>query len=171
MRSFTRADLDKFYDWRNDPYVARFQGWPLPYSRDRANDSMVEMETATPGIPGQWYQIAITKKDTAELIGDCAFCPRQSGIQTEIGYTLARPYHGYGYATQAVRGLVNYLFDQQKMHRISAYCDTRNSPSFKLLQKLGFRLEGHYIENYKDGDMWASEYHYAMLRREWEASG
>ena len=167
LRAFKHSDIDAFLGWRNDPIVARFQGWPVPYSRSQAEHFFDALETTTPGDPGEWYQVAIEHRELGKLIGDCAFKTSDSGIQAEVGYTLARPYHGQGFASEAVRGLLDYLFNTLNMHRVSAYCDTRNEPSWKLLQRLNFRLEGHYIENYRDGGSWASEYHYAMLKREW----
>ncbi|MFK7803863.1 MAG: GNAT family N-acetyltransferase [Anaerolineae bacterium] len=167
LRSFTQADADAFLGWRNDPLVARYQGWQVPYPRESAERFMTALETAVPGQPGEWYQVAIEHKQLGVLIGDCAFKTAEDGIQAEVGYTLARQFHGKGYATEAVKGLFDYLFNTLNMHRISAFCDTRNEPSWKLLQRLGLRLEGHYIENYRDGGSWGSEYQYAILKREW----
>lgn len=169
LRSFTASDsdLEAFLGWRNDPIVARFQGWRLPYPRDRAQAFLTAMEASTPGQPGEWYQVAIEQKTTGKLIGDCAFKTAEDGMQAEVGYTLDRRFHGRGYATEAVGGLIDYLFDQLNMHRVFANCDTRNEPSWRLLQRLGFRLEGHYVESYRDGGSWGSEYQYAILQREW----
>jgi RimJ/RimL family protein N-acetyltransferase len=168
LRSFSRADVEPFFNWRNDPIVARYQGWSAPYSYEHALAFVTASETAVPAQPGEWYQVAIAFKTTGELIGDCAFHTAEDGIQAEIGYTLARQFHGQGYATEAVTGLLGYLFNTLNMHRVSAGCDTRNEPSWRLLQRLSFRLEGHSVENYRDGGSWGSEYQYAMLKREWE---
>lgn len=169
LRSFNRHDIEPFFAYRNDPVVARYQGWDIPFPLERATEFMIAMETATPGVPGEWYQVAFEEKATGTVIGDCAFETRPSGIQAQIGYTLARPYQQQGYGSEGVSGLLEYLFVTLNMHRVSAYCDTRNEPSWRLLHKLGFRLEGHYVDNYRDQGAWASEYQYAMLQREWEA--
>ena len=68
-------------------------------------------------------------KTSLELIGDCAFqVSEEDGQQAKIGYTLARPYQGSGYATEAVTGLLNYLFGDVKLHRVIALCDVRLRP-------------------------------------------
>ncbi len=169
LRSFTRDDVEPFFAYRNDPAVARYQGWEVPYSLQQATDFMVALETSKPGMPGEWYQIAFEHTESGKLIGDCAFQTRPCGIQAQVGYTLARSYHQQGFGSEGVGGLIEYLFSTLNMHRLSAYCDTRNEPSWRLLQKIGFRLEGHYVDNYRDRGEWASEYHYAMLQREWQA--
>ena len=169
LRPFSPTDLEPFLAYRNDPEVALYQGWNVPFTREKAIQFIEGLQTAEPGVPGEWYQIALELKETGEMIGDCAFQPRPSGIQAEVGFSIAREFHQQGFGSEAVGGLLHYLFQDLSMHRISAYCDTRNEGSWKLLQKVGFRLEGHYLENYWDGRNWASEYHYAILRREWES--
>ena len=167
LRSFTQADLEPFLGWRNDPQIARFQGWQVPYPREQGKQMIATLEKETPGTPGEWYQVALEHKELGQLIGDCAFKTAEDGIQAEIGYTLARQFHRRGYATEGVTGLIDYLFGTLNMHRVAAYCDTRNDPSWRLLERLGLRLEGHFIENYRDNGEWGSEYYYAILKREW----
>jgi RimJ/RimL family protein N-acetyltransferase len=53
------------------------------------------------------------------------------------------------------------------LHRIIAICDVENQASVRLLERLGMRREGHYIENYWFKGKWASEYLYAILADEW----
>ena len=80
---------------------------------------------------------------TGQLIGDCAAMPRAGDPgQCEIGFTIAPRYQGRGYATEAVRLLVGYLFARGK-HRITACCDARNAASAAVLERLGMRREGH----------------------------
>jgi RimJ/RimL family protein N-acetyltransferase len=54
------------------------------------------------------------------------------------------------------------------LHRVIAISDVENTASFRVLERLGFRREGHFVENLMFKGKWASEYHYAMLAREWE---
>jgi GNAT superfamily N-acetyltransferase len=69
------------------------------------------MMTAHPDTPGEWFQFAVALRATGQLIGDCAAMPRADDPgQCEIGFTIAPRYQGRGYATEAVRLLVGYLF-------------------------------------------------------------
>jgi RimJ/RimL family protein N-acetyltransferase len=63
--------------------------------------------------------------------------------------------------------LLTYLFDELKLHRVSAECHVSNHASWMLLEKLGFRREAHYVENYFSDGAYVSEYAYAVLDREW----
>lgn len=122
-----------------------------------------------PSSGGEWYQPAIELKSTGEVIGDVAFLrKRQDSRQATLGYTLAQAYWHQGYASEAVRAIMDYLFAELDLHRIIADCDSENSASVKLLERLGFRREAHFIESYRLEDCWGDEYQYGLLKREWK---
>ena len=103
------------------------------------------------------------------MIGDCAFRRlSKDHAQAEIGFTIARPHQGQGYATEALIALLGYLFDELEVHRVYANCDPDNMPSIRLLQKIGLRHEGRFIESLWLRGSWVSEDWYAILRREWK---
>lgn len=169
LRPFRDADLDAFLAYRNDPLVALHQSWDVPYSREQGSAFLALMQTARPGEPGTWYQIAIELKATGALIGDCVFCPlAEDPRQAEIGYSLMRRYQGQGYATEAVHRLLDYLFGELQLHRVRAICDVENVASTRLLERVGMRREAHFVESYWIKGRWTSEYWYGLLHHEWE---
>ncbi|MEI2692944.1 MAG: GNAT family protein [Anaerolineae bacterium] len=102
-----------------------------------------------------------------DFIGDCAFqVLADDDQQAEIGFTFSRLYQKQGYATEAVRRLLDYLFVDLRLHRVTATCDVGNVASFRLLERVGMRREAHQIENIWFKGAWGSEYVYAMLHRE-----
>jgi len=127
----------------------------------------MEMYSRTAGGPGKWYQVALELKTTREMIGDCAFKRlSEDHSQAEIAFTLARPFQGQGYAMEAVRRLMGYLFNDLKLYRIRANCDPDNKASSQLLQRVGMRYEGCFVESLWFKGYWASEDWYAILSRE-----
>ena len=169
LRHFSDSDLNDFLAYRSDPQVARYQGWEIPYEVDVARAFVEEMKAATPGTPGKWFQAAIELKSTKKLIGDCAFhIMANDALQAFIGITLAKPYWGKGLGAETCQCLLNYLFGELHLHRVVAECDVENVASFSLLERLGFRREAHLIENIWFKGAWCSEFHYAMLDREWK---
>jgi RimJ/RimL family protein N-acetyltransferase len=168
LRQFRKTDTESFLAYRNDPEVARYQGWSVPYPRESAVEFIQKMSVAVP-IQGKWMQVALELKSSGDMIGDVAFFIKHTDErQALIGYSLARPYWGNGYASEAVACLVGYLFDELNLHRVIAECDVENLPSWKLLEKLGFRREAHLVENIFFKGAYGSEYHYGMLAREWK---
>jgi RimJ/RimL family protein N-acetyltransferase len=167
LRSFQEQDIEPFRLYRSDPEVARYQGWEAPFSLEQATQFVSEMSSRTPGEPGQWYQIALELKATGEMIGDCAFLRlAEDNLQAEIAFTLARQFQGQGYAAEAVKCLMGYLFGDLKLHRIRANCDPDNIASSQLLQRVGMRHEGRFVESLWFKGYWAGEDWYAILSRE-----
>ena len=167
IRGFNDSDLAPFMAYRNDPKVARYQSWDS-CDEQQARAFIREMESAQPGVPGEWFQFAIESKQTGELIGDCGLrVDEAEPYRAEIGFTLAREYQGRGFASEAVSALLDYAFDTLGLHRVVAIVDCRNAPSVALLERLDLRREGHFVENvwFKGG--WADEYLYAVLKDEW----
>lgn len=167
LRPFTAADLPALLAYRNDEEVARYQGWNTPYTAEQAERFLQEQQNLPPQAPGEWRQLLIERQADGQALGDCAFKIGRDGQQAEIGCTLARPYWRFGYAVEAGRGLLAYLFDQLKLHRVYANCDCLNLPAVRTLEGLGMRREAHYIENLWFKGRWSSEYWYAILNREW----
>lgn len=171
LRRFTDADLPAFLAYRNDPEVARYQSWErITESEGRA--FITRQRDLQPGTPGSWFQFALSLQTTGALIGDCALHVRDDDPrQGEIGYSLARAYQGQGYAIEAIRAMLAYAFETLALHRITATVDCRNTPSFNLLERVGMRREGHFLQHAWYKGEWCDEYLYAMLRSEWSGEG
>ncbi|PZA06256.1 N-acetyltransferase [Meiothermus sp. PNK-Is4] len=168
LRTFEDRDLEAFIRYRSDPEVARYQGWEVPYPRDKAVEFLERAKAAVPAVPGQWYPMALERKDNGEMIGECAFCLLPDGQQAEMTITLSRAHQGQGLAREALERLLEYLFGELKLHRVRANTDVENHPSWQLMVRLGMRLEGTFVQSLWLKGHWASEYAYAILREEWE---
>ena len=167
LRHFTDSDLALFMAYRNDPEVARYQGWE-GISEPEARAFLQEQKEVQPGVPGQWFQIAVELKETGMLVGDCALkIEEHDESQAEIGYTLSRAYQGRGIASEAVSCVLEYAFLTLRLHRVVAITDCENVASVALLERLGLRREGHFRQNVWFKGKWGDEYLYAMLQEEW----
>lgn len=170
IRSFCDDDLDTFLTYRNEPNVARYQGWDIPYPRDKAIEFINEMKNKNPAEPEGWYQAAIVIKEDNEFIGDTAFfIKKDENHKAYVGCTIMQKHWRKGYGMEVTCRLLSYLFDEHHIHRVVAETDVENFASYNTLERLGFRREAHLIENIWFKGQWASEYHYAMLEREWES--
>ena len=67
--------------------------------------------------------------------------------QCDIGFTISTEHQGHGYATEAVRLLLNYLSPSGASTGPVPTCDPRNAASVALLERLGMRREGHLRES------------------------
>jgi aminoglycoside 6'-N-acetyltransferase len=172
LRRFRPGDAGAFARYRSVPEVARYQNWDAPYPAAAGEDFVREMMTRHPDTPGEWFQFAVVLRATGELIGDCAAGPHDGDArQAEIGFTIAPRHQGRGFATEAVRLLLDYLFGSRGKHRVVAYCDARNAASAGVLERLGMRLEGHLRESTWAKGEWSDDLAYAVLDHEWAPGG
>lgn len=157
--------------YRNDPDIARYQGWES-ISLAAAQAFIAHQAIVPLGVAGLGVQIAVESKATGLLVGDCYFqmLPDEAG-QAELGYTFAADAQGRGLATEAVRAWLTYAFPAFDLHRVRALLDVRNDRSAALLERLGFRREGHFRQSGFYKGEWCDEYLYAILREEWGAAG
>ncbi len=170
LRRFRDADLVPLLAYRNDPEVARFQGWELPFRRRDAIHLIREQQSVRPGTPGRWFQFAAALRSTNALAGDCGLIvdvhdPRQA----EIGFSFARAWQGRGLASEAVRELVGYAFSRLGMHRLVALTQDENARAMALLERLSFRLEGRLAASVWSRGRWRDECLFALLESEWSA--
>jgi RimJ/RimL family protein N-acetyltransferase len=171
LRRFQLPDLEAFVAYRSSAQVARFQSWEAPYPRKAGERLVRQMMAQHPDTPGEWFQFAVVLRSTGELVGDCAARPHTDDPrQGEIGFTIAPEHQGHGYATEAARCLLGYLFGARGKHRVTACCDARNAASARVLERLGMRREGHLRESTWAKGEWTDDLLYAMLDREWQPS-
>src|SRR5690242_1807679 len=118
LRRFSPADAEAFAAYRSDPEVARYQSWDVPIQDPLG--TVTGYGNGDPDAPG-WFQYAVDLDGV--LIGDLGLNLDENLMQAELGFTLAPAYQGKGYATEAVRGLLDHLFTVKNLHRVSAECD------------------------------------------------
>ena len=172
LRSMRESDLTAYLAYRNHPVVGRYQFWYEPLSEAAALELIRSQQVSHPGIPGEWFQFALERKAGAELIGHVALKPDEwDPRQAEIGFTLGLPHQHQGFAVEAVTAVLDYAFTTLNIHRVHAVTDVENSDSIALLERLGMRREGHFIENVWFRGKWGSEYQYAILKQEWQTQG
>lgn len=167
IRRLEAADLPALLAYRSDVELARYQSWEA-LTPEQGRALIAEMAVEEPGAPGGGFQFAVALRAGGGLIGDVFFkLLDHDERQGEIGYTLARAYHGRGYATEAVRAVLGYAFEALGLHRVIAQVDCANTPSVALLERLGMRREGHFLQHYWQKGAWRDEYLYAMLQADW----
>ena len=163
IRTFTPADADDLYAYLSREQVVRYEPYP-PFTREQAAEEALRRA----GDPNFH---AVVLKETGRVIGNLYFAP--GGFETwELGYVFHDAFWGRGYASEACRALLSEGFSSGKVRRVIALCNPDNAASWKLLERLGMRREGHLRQNIwffkdeHDQPIWQDTYEYAILREE-----
>jgi RimJ/RimL family protein N-acetyltransferase len=157
IRTMVPTDAGALTAYRNDPDVAAYQSWPVPYPAAAAGALVAEMADLGGPTDGEWVQLAIADRATDALLGDVAVHLFDAGRQAEIGYSLATAHQGRGLATDAVGAVVDHLFSRYGVHRVSASLDPDNLASERLLERLGFEIEGIARDAVWHRDRWVDD--------------
>jgi RimJ/RimL family protein N-acetyltransferase len=83
----------------------------------------------------------ITLKNRS-IIGACGIDVRDDEPTPEIGYWLGRPHWGHGYATEAIRALIDHAFTDLDHSALLAGARVTNPASRRVLEKCGFQWTG-----------------------------
>lgn len=170
LRPFQDEDLDALHAIHGRPDVARYLYWE-PRSRGETAEMLARMKAMTGiGDDGEALRLAGLRRDSGELIGDFSLrLASWEHRQGEIGFVMHPDHHGHGYATEASLVVLRLGFEEYGLHRIIGRCDARNTPSARLMERLGMRREAHFRENELVKGEWTDELVYAMLAAEWNA--
>ena len=167
LRPITLDDKNEVFEYRSNSDANKYQGW-IP-------TNILDVETFIGKLseqinePGTWFQFVIIENQSQKIIGDLGvhFFDTE-GKQAELGITLNKDFQNKGYATESVKRVVDYLFKDLGKHRIITSIDPENKSSIRLVERIGFRKEAHFIESLLVNGKWADDLIYAMIEKDWE---
>lgn len=168
IRHLTADDVSDFHAYRSNPEVTKYQSFDV-MTKTQAESFIAANAPKFFGKPGEWVQYAIEESETKKFIGDCAIKLNQDDPKTaSVGITLSHLAQKQGYGREILKAILTFLFDENGVRRIVETTDAENIASINLMKSLGFRQEGHFIENIFIKGKWGSERQFAMLKREWD---
>ena len=170
VRLLRAEDASTIAAYRSDPVVALYVPWEPPYTTERATAMIASMAGKRFEEPGDGLIMAV--EAGGELIGDAMIKHEPAGgvpdpRQGVIGYVIAPAYAGRGYATELAKGLIGRYFEDERSHRVTAWCDARNGASQRVLVKAGMRREALFRRGVWAKGEWVDECVYAALKEEW----
>lgn len=162
LRPFRQDDFDAYAAMCADAEVMRFIGDGAPLSREDAwrNMAMVAGHWSLRGF-GMW---AVEERATRAFVGRVGLYYPEGWPGREVGWALARPHWGKGYALEAARASLAHAFHTLHWPRAISLIDPENQRSIRVAERLGERLEG---EAQVRG--WRTLL-YAIERSAWDAS-
>ncbi|RXM41498.1 GNAT family N-acetyltransferase [Chryseobacterium sp. CH21] len=166
LRDITMDDKQNIFNYRSDAEANKFQSW-IPETLEDV-ESFIRRNNKEFNQPESWYQLLITDKETKAVIGDIGVhFLGDENVQVEFGITLSSSFQGKGYASEALKGIIDYLFNDLHKHRITASVDPANTASIQLMERIGLRKEGHFVKSLFWKNNWVDDVIYAVLHEEW----
>ena len=143
--------------------------WP-PDALSRANFRARIARYAEEWRADQAYNFFIFAHDET-LVGGVGVSNVRRGVAetASIGYWVGEPFARQGYMTAALPLVLDFCFNQIRLHRVEAACLPINVPSRALLLRAGFRQEGHAREYLCIAGKWQDHLLFAILRSDWRA--
>ena len=152
IREQVLSDIDGLYEIYDDDETRR-------YVEDLYEDRKAEEKYLRDYIDNQYrfheYGLwALTLKDTGELIGRAGIGIREGYDIPELGYVIGKKYRRKGYAGEALRAIISYGSGELGLDEYMAFTSPKNTPSVRLLEKLGFSRSGKDVIMGREHDMY-----------------
>jgi RimJ/RimL family protein N-acetyltransferase len=176
LRSATAQDADPTWQYRR---LESINEWLTGCPADL--DGYRELFTE-PGRLANTVIVTLGHEPDAPIIGDFMLrredawaqhdvADQARGKQAELGWVLNPAHTGHGYATEAVRELLRYCFQDLGVHRVTANCFLDNDTSLRLTERVGMRRELQAVrESLHRSGRWLDTVGYAILDDEWSPS-
>jgi ribosomal-protein-alanine N-acetyltransferase len=141
LRRLTPADAGDAAAFFGDPEVGRHTVWWGQVARHGLAGFLAQLERDM--VAREFAVWGIVPKEVGRVCGFVGLVPITAAHdRAELGYALARPCWGRGYALEAARAAVDCAFARLRPHRLEAYTSVENAASGRILDRLGFRREG-----------------------------
>jgi RimJ/RimL family protein N-acetyltransferase len=139
LRGLRGEDLDAYAGMYADPEVMRYLEDGRPLDRAAAWRSMA-------AHLGHWLlrgygQWALIERASGEFVGRAGLWRPEGWPGLEVGWVLARPHWGHGYAAEAARAAISYAFDQLDAAHVISLIRPENGASIRLAERLGETYE------------------------------
>ncbi|MEH1889224.1 MAG: GNAT family N-acetyltransferase [Nostoc sp.] len=130
------SDWQAVHKYASDHEVVRYLTFGPNSEEDTKN--FLQKEISLQGEePRQHFALAVTLKAQKQLIGICRIFTLDTGNKIgSIGYCFSKEFCGQGYATEAVKVVVSFGFQELALHRIFATSSQKTLPQHEFCKKL-----------------------------------
>jgi ribosomal-protein-alanine N-acetyltransferase len=165
LRKLSLEDVKDIFEYASIPEVSEF----LPWDRHKTIDDtiaflkIVEEQFAEL----KFIVLGIELKTENKLIGTIALRNwDKSDRCIDIGYVISNKYWNRGLATEAVKEIIKFGFEELSGNRIEAHCDEDNKASYRVMEKSGMKFEGTLRQKVLLKNKFTSMKFYSILREE-----
>ncbi|MGD6992015.1 GNAT family N-acetyltransferase [Sutcliffiella horikoshii] len=166
LREFTLRDWIEVHKYASQDIVCQYQPWG-PNKEEDSKDFVNQVIKDSTREPRTRFVFAIIYNKFMIGAGELNIRDFTNKVG-EVAYIVNPDYWGKGVATEVATLLIDFGFEELKLHRIYATCDPRNIGSSKVLEKVGMTKEGRIREDLLIKDGWRDSLLYSILEHEWK---
>ena len=152
LRRLHAGDLDAMHAYLGDPRTMLH--YPQPFSREFVREGIEKNERR---YEEHGYGLfGVELKPSQELIGDCglAWQDLDTGQELEVGYHFRRDHWGHGYATEAAKACIDFVFQETDVDHIISLIRPENLASRRVAEKNGLRITRQIVWKGLVHDVW-----------------
>lgn len=179
IRPMAAPDIDAMWQWRRLPEVNRWLGL-APDSIEAFRERYLDPERLASMhivelLPAGDDAAPVPIGDIMIRLGDgwaqLEVADQAKGVEAELGWVLDPEHTGRGYATEAIRAVIDVCFGPLGLRRVHAGCFADNEPSWRLMERLGMRREEFSRKTalHRSGE-WLDGLNYGILAEEWTST-
>lgn len=160
-------DIDDMYEYVSNEDVMKYEREEYP-----TKESYLEILKL---LSDNKLLFAVRRNDDPKVIGHIFLGKTNPAVNNEynIGYIFNPKYQNKGYCTEASKAVVDYGFLALHANRIRAACNPENTPSWRVMEKIGLKKEGllkkrFFIKNDQYGNpIYTDEVIYGLHISDW----
>lgn len=167
LRRFVIEDAVAMYqNWASDDEVTKYLTWPT-HTNLEVSQSVIK-DWINSYAEETFYQWAIVLKELGEKpIGSISVVDKKEESSTvHIGYCIGRTWWHQGVMSEALKAVMDFLFDVVDANRIEARHDPRNPNSGGVMKKCGMQYEGTLRSSDWNNQGICDACYYALLKSE-----
>ena len=168
IRELTSADIDNVHELHSLPETDEFNTLGIPENIQTTENILTEWLILQKQEPRISYVFSIDKTENNNFVGLIAINLGKTNYETaEVWFKIHKDHWRKGYTTEALTRLLDFGFNDLKLHRIEAGCAVENIASIKTLEKVGFTREGMKRKKLPIRGEWKDNFFYGILEEDY----
>ena len=170
LRDYVKDDFDAYYKLKSDEQAMYYLQDIKLHSMEEAKADFLNVLNDMESVHRKYYFLHIELKDTYEQVGSMGYTVVDEppvGKIVHLGYFTYKKFWGNGYASEALKKVLEFAFTQNNVYRVTTGCLKENAGSEKVMLNNGMIKEAEHVDyEWHDGKM-KTRLEYRLLRSEW----
>jgi len=165
LRGIEPSDWEMFYELDQDHETVRGLYWvPFPRGKEATRQWTEKKVSEQPDGDNYFFVVEDLEGQAVGAIATHDCNPRMGTFK--YGISIRKKYRGKGYASEAIKLVIHYYFEELGYQKVIAEVYGFNEASQRLHEKLGFQLEGRLRSMVRSGGIFHDELLYGMTDEE-----